>query len=192
MSTQSEKLPATLNSISGTPTKDVDAKAVTIQKPRKAVSSTSSAKTPKPQSGASEKLESLREALRTHSRYIRDELGPLLIREPAMTGPDSATIRSIFRLLKSTAITLDDLRFSRMEKALQLIVVTGASVWPMDVVVEAENTLQRWEDRFGQGSLKNLRADLWGEGGRLEGVRRIRDRRFRDEACASVMFLRLS
>lgn len=36
----------------------------------------------------------------------------------------------------------------------------------------AEALLVTWEERVG--ALKNIRADLWGVGGRLEGCRRAR------------------
>lgn len=41
----------------------------------------------------------------------------------------------------------------------------------MEVVVQAENMIQKWEDELGP--LKNLRSDLYGPGGRLEGVRKL-------------------
>jgi len=43
----------------------------------------------------------------------------------------------------------------------------------MEAVVQAENLIQKWEDELGP--LKNLRSDLYGPGGRLEGVRKITD-----------------
>ena len=68
-------------------------------------------------------------------------------------------------------MTLDLLRYSRMEKALMVIVATGATCWPMEVVVSAEEMIQKWEDQLGP--LKDLRADLYGPGGKLEGMRKI-------------------
>ena len=78
-------------------------------------------------------------------------------------------------------MTLDLLRFSRIEKALMVIANTGQSCWPMEVVVQAEELIQRWEDQLGP--LKNLRADLYGPGGRLEGIRKIVDKGKRDDVC---------
>ena len=49
------------------------------------------------------------------------------------------------------------------------------SKWPMEVVTQAENMIQKWENELGP--LKNLRSDLYGPGGRLEGVRKIMDGR---------------
>ena len=45
----------------------------------------------------------------------------------------------------------------------------------MEVVVQAEALIQKWENQLGP--LKNLRSDLYGPGGRLEGVRKISDGR---------------
>lgn len=45
----------------------------------------------------------------------------------------------------------------------------------MEVAAQAESLIQKWEDELGP--LKNLRADLYGPGGRLEGVRKITDGR---------------
>lgn len=126
-------------------------------------------------------IASLLEELLTHSRYIRDHLFPAFSRAPKLSQSDLATLNSIFKLLRSIAVTFDLLRFSRMEKALQLIVASGASVWPTEVVIQAEYTLREWEDKLGHGSLKNLRANLWGPGGRLEGIRRIKDSIYRDD-----------
>lgn len=130
----------------------------------------------------------LGEELRIHARHIRDTLSPMLSFERVLSHTDLVLLRSIFRLLKSTTITIDLLRFSRMEKALQLIVVQSSD-WPVETIVQAENTLLKWEDQLGQGSFKNLRADLWSEGGRLEGVRRIKDWRHRDDVCWTLIKL---
>lgn len=39
--------------------------------------------------------------------------------------------------------------------------------------MQAEELIQKWEDELGP--LKNLRSDLYGPGGRLEGVTKITD-----------------
>ena len=114
---------------------------------------------------------SVRDDLRLHSRYIRDTLVPLLSREQKLSHSDMALVHFIFKKLKSTLMTLDLLRYSRMEKALMVIVATGASCWPMEVVVSAEEMIQKWEDQLGP--LKDLRADLYGPDGKLEGLRKI-------------------
>ena len=88
-------------------------------------------------------------------------------------------IHSIFKKLESTPMTLDLLRFSRIEKALMVIANTGPSWWPVEVVEQAEEMIQRWEDQLGP--LKNLRADLHGQGGRLEGLSKIIGKGERDD-----------
>ncbi len=70
---------------------------------------------------------SLRDELRLHARYIRDTLVPLLSRQPRVTHSDRVLLRSIFRKLESTHVTLDLLRYSRMEKALMVIAAPGAA-----------------------------------------------------------------
>lgn len=72
---------------------------------------------------------SLRDELRLHARYIRDTLAPLLSRQSGLTHSDRVLLRSIFQKLESTDITLDLLRYSRVEKALMVIAATGASRW---------------------------------------------------------------
>ena len=114
---------------------------------------------------------SIRDELRRHSRYIRDNLVPHLSREQNLSHSDTVLVHSIFKKLKSTPMTLDLLRYSRMEKALMVIIATGASCWPMEIVVMAEEMMQKWEDQIGP--LKDLRADLYGPDGKLEGLRKI-------------------
>lgn len=114
---------------------------------------------------------SLREDLRLHSRYIRDTLGPILAQQPKLSHSDIARLRSIFKELDSVPMTLDLLRFSRIEKAMMVIAATGNASWPLEIVVHAEELITKWEEELGP--LKNLRADLYGPGGRLEGVRKV-------------------
>jgi len=45
----------------------------------------------------------------------------------------------------------------------------------MELVAQAEELIQKWEDELGP--LKNLRSDLYGPGGRLEGVRKLTDKK---------------
>ena len=114
---------------------------------------------------------SVREELRLHSRYIRDTLVPLLAKEPRLNPSDSVCLRSILKTLETIPMTLGLLRYSRIEKALLVITATGNSCWPIDILVQAEELITKWEDELGP--LKNLRADLYGPGGRMEGVRKI-------------------
>ncbi|KAI4248811.1 MAG: hypothetical protein L6R40_000822 [Gallowayella cf. fulva] len=64
-------------------------------------------------------------------------------------------------------MTLDTLRFSRMEKALQRIVEANGGDWPPDIVVKAKSLIAQWEKSLGP--LQRVRTDFWGPGGRLEG-----------------------
>ena len=68
-------------------------------------------------------------------------------------------------------MTIDLLRTSHIHKALMVIVATENASWPMDVLVRAEELMTKWEDELGP--LKDLRADLYGPGGRMEGVRKL-------------------
>lgn len=113
----------------------------------------------------------VREELRTHSRYIRDTFMPLVGGDRGDFEPNSrdmALLRSTLLKVNAISVNLDVLRFSRIEKALMLISTPG---WPADIAAMARKILVRWEDALGP--LQELRADLWGIGGRLEGVRKV-------------------
>ena len=45
--------------------------------------------------------------------------------------------------------------------------------WPDWIVQEAQELLQDWEKELG--CLRSIRADLWGPGGRLEGVEQLEE-----------------
>lgn len=117
------------------------------------------------------KRASIREELRLHSRYIRDTLVPLLAKQSQFSHTDCVCLHSIFRTLDGIPMTLDLLRYSRIEKALMVIAATGNACWPMDILVHAEELIAKLEDELGP--LKNLRADLYGPEGRMQGVRKI-------------------
>lgn len=113
----------------------------------------------------------IREELRTHSRYIRDNLIPLVGGDGGvckLNSRDLGLLRSTLMKVNAISVTLDVLRFSRIEKALVLISNPG---WPADIAAMARKILVRWENALGP--LQELRADLWGIGGRLEGVRKV-------------------
>ena len=111
------------------------------------------------------------EELRLHTRYIRDYLAPTLGKHTKLSHSDSVTLDSLFKRLDAVPVTLDLLRFSRIEKALMVISNSGDGGWPMDAQMQAEELISKWEMELG--SLKNLRADLYGPGGRMEGVKKI-------------------
>ena len=114
---------------------------------------------------------SVKEILLCHSRYIRDVLAPVIAREGGrLNERQMAALRTIFASLSTVKITTELLQYSRIEKALGIIAVEG-SVWPVDATLLAEALLSTWENSIGP--LRNIRADLWGPGGRLEGTRRL-------------------
>ena len=117
---------------------------------------------------------SIREEFLLHSRYIRDTLAPLLRNGALLPASDVITLRSILRKLDEVPMTLELLRYSRIEKALVAIATMEAGLWPPDVVRLAEEQVMKWEDKLGP--LKNMRSNLYGLGGRLEGVKKIKKR----------------
>ncbi len=112
-----------------------------------------------------------KEDLLSHSRYIRDTLAPRIAKDDGLGSGthtfDLAPLRSTLDELFEVPMTLDILRFSRMEKALQRIVETNGSEWPPDIILKAKNLIARWESSLGP--LQRVRTDLWAPGGRLEG-----------------------
>ena len=114
---------------------------------------------------------SVKEELLIHSRYIRDTLVPLLAKQPKLSHSDTVCLRSVFKCLDTVPMTLDLLRYSRIEKALMVIAGSVNTSWPLDILARAKALLSKWEDELGP--LKNIRADLYGPGGRMEGVRKI-------------------
>ena len=111
-------------------------------------------------------------ALRVNARYIRDALGPLVAREGGeVLGPTTtAELLGFLGDLERTVMTIDMLRYSRIEKAMMEICGPGTR-WPPELIKIAENAIDRWEGSLGP--LKNVRANLWGPGGRLEGVTKV-------------------
>ncbi|KAI4281364.1 MAG: hypothetical protein L6R38_003759 [Xanthoria sp. 2 TBL-2021] len=117
-----------------------------------------------------------KENLLCHSRWIRDHLAPKIAKDgslaPGKHSFDLAPLRSALDELIESPMTLDILRFSRMEKALQRIVEANTGDWPPDIVLKAKNLIARWENSFGP--LLRVRTDLWATGGRLEGFAKPR------------------
>ncbi len=52
-----------------------------------------------------------------------------------------------------------------------VIAAPGNYCWPLDLQTQAEALISKWQDELGP--LDNLRADLYGPGGRMEGVRKV-------------------
>ena len=88
---------------------------------------------------------------------------------------DSVTIDKVYSLLsnlKDIKVTVEMLKYSRVHKALAEIAKSGSG-WSTALMWKAEMLLLVWEEALGP--LKELRADLWCEGGRLEGLKRFDD-----------------
>lgn len=118
-------------------------------------------------------MEAACETLRTHSRYIRDNLLPLVTRgggESRLNSRDITLLNSALSEVNAIPITLDLLRYSRIEKALGTIALDGR--WPLETVANAQLILKKWEKQFG--SVDDLQADLWSPGGRLEGLKKVK------------------
>lgn len=116
-------------------------------------------------------ISTIKSNLLAHSRYIRDTLQPhLSIPGATLTSTELATLKSIFASISAIPITLELLQYSRIEKAVA-VVASGGGAWPADASLMAETLLNRWEERVGP--MKNVKADLWGKGGRLEGCRKV-------------------
>ena len=71
-----------------------------------------------------------------------------------------------------------------------LMAATRNVCWPMDVLVHAGDLITKWENELGP--LKYLRADLYGPGGRMEGVRKMswKDGRVPDDVRQVPIHLR--
>lgn len=114
------------------------------------------------------------EALRYWGRWIRDVLAPLLAREShaSLSEDNLSAFLIFFADLRYTPVTVDSLRNSRIHSALGHIVEQKVR-WPDWIVQEAQELLQDWEKDLG--SLRSIKADLWGPGGRLEGVKELEE-----------------
>ena len=115
-----------------------------------------------------------RDELRTWSHYIRDALIPELKdgTEVALAKSIIEAIRTFLYELRTTYIDVDVLRYSRLHKALKEVCVMGDR-WPATITLPAKALLGTWEIRYGP--LGSITADLWGPGGRLEGLMKLTD-----------------
>ncbi|KZF24049.1 hypothetical protein L228DRAFT_281161 [Xylona heveae TC161] len=107
-----------------------------------------------------------REELRAQARYIREKLGPLVIRDGAdILHRDSLeNVEAFFSELARTEVDIDILRFTRIDKALLEMSAMG-SRWPTYLVDMAESTVREWEKRLGD--IRHLRTALWAPSGRM-------------------------
>ncbi|KAL9601503.1 MAG: hypothetical protein Q9219_002455 [cf. Caloplaca sp. 3 TL-2023] len=115
-----------------------------------------------------------KEDLLSHSRYIRDILVPKLAKAETVVSEkysfDFSHLRSALEQLHDSPMSIEILSFSRIEKALQRIVESQGGGWPPDIVTKAKNLIAKWEESLGP--LQRVHTDLWGTGGRLEGLRK--------------------
>ncbi|KAK5166703.1 uncharacterized protein LTR77_008247 [Saxophila tyrrhenica] len=112
--------------------------------------------------------------LRHQSRWIRDDLDPQVARSgpDALHSDDCLKLDEFLRRLLTSNISLDDIRFSRLHKALATI--SGqATRWPGRLIDRADAVLAIWENNYG--SLKRLPIPLYEPGGRLYGICRPED-----------------
>lgn len=115
---------------------------------------------------------SVKENLLGHSRYIRDVLAPIVAQQGGRLNEQQIiALKTIFASLGSVRMTRELLQHSRIEKALSMIAVEG-NAWPVDAILLSEALVNAWDARIGP--LRTIRADLWGPGGRLEGVMKLR------------------
>ncbi|MCJ1434142.1 hypothetical protein MMC27_003508 [Xylographa pallens] len=110
-----------------------------------------------------------RDELRTWSQYIRDTLIPELKdgTEVALAASIIEAIRTFLYELRTTYIDVDVLRYSRLHSALKEVCMM-ADRWPTTITLPATALLKTWEIKHGP--LSDITADLWGPGGRLEGL----------------------
>lgn len=132
-------------------------------------------------------MEAVRDELRTHSRYIRDNLVPLVAcgGESQLNNRDLALLHSTLDRIDAIPMTLSLLSYSRIDKALLRIAPT-CTKWPVDISTQAQTIVSKWENELGP--LRNLRADLWGPGGRLEGVRKLDKKPYGTDESDTVSF----
>ncbi len=84
---------------------------------------------------------------------------------------DAAFLRKTLDNVDAVPMTLDLLCYSRIYKALAKI--TTDSGWPAVTANYARSILKKWAYQFGP--LDDVRADLWGPGGRMEGLKKTKD-----------------
>ena len=107
--------------------------------------------------------------LRCWSRYVRNNLAceVACYGEEALTAPTVESVRGFMERLQNTEAKIEVLRYSRIHLALMEISAVG-SRWPSALISASEEILRAWQDKLG--SLSDVRGDIWGPGGRLEGV----------------------
>ena len=77
---------------------------------------------------------STRDELLQHSRYIRDYLTPLLATQSVLPAGEMALMSSIMARIGAVPMTIELLRYSRIEKALMVMAYEAQECWPADIV----------------------------------------------------------
>lgn len=124
-----------------------------------------------------------RDELRAWSRYIRDTLIPELNDgvEVALSATIVGAVQDFLRQVAPACIDMEILRYSRLHTAFKEI-CEMADRWPPAIALAADSLLLEWEIRIGP--LEEVKADLWGPGGRLEGLVKLQDSgRSSSESC---------
>ena len=78
----------------------------------------------------------IRDELLQHSRYIRDYLAPILADHATLPAIELALMSSIIKRVGAVPMTIELLRYSRIEKALNFVVYEAQECWPSDIVSE--------------------------------------------------------
>lgn len=115
-----------------------------------------------------------REELRSWSRYVRDVVAKVVAHggEVLVSPVSIDDVHGFLAELKDTAMDIELLRYSKVHTALIEMSAPGSG-WSPSVAMKAEMLLLMWEERFGP--LKDVKTDLWGAGGRLEGLTMVKD-----------------
>ena len=90
-------------------------------------------------------------------------------KEATLPPSEVLLLESILHAISIMPVTYAHLRYSHMEKALMLLAnADERAQWPANSVAKAQAILRKWEGEFGP--LNDIRADLFADGGRLEGT----------------------
>ena len=111
----------------------------------------------------------IQDELLEHSRFIRDWLVPMLDKGCQIPETEIEILSEILERLGSLRITVELLRYSRVEKGLLAILETESFAWPTRIVEKSRYLLRKWEISLGQ-PCASIRADFFGSHGRLESL----------------------
>jgi len=120
------------------------------------------------------------EELRKTASRIRDDLDPIIAREgPHVMQPnDVLVLHELFQSLLIFEIPLSSILYSRMHHAVSEV-AGKATRWPAKLADICDDITILWTRQYGR--LADLKAPLYGPGGRLHGVCTMDD--LTREAC---------